>query len=203
VSGRRRIGLAALLATGALLFATTALAALQTRADVDGDGIADTVDLLPPEEGLGPGYLRVTRGSTGEVSEIEYDSSPGGFTASMLIVAELDRVAGAEIVIDAQHITTNEFIEIYTMSGGRLHQAGEFYAYGSDSDHRFGIRCVRSPRFTGVVQYSFSQNARTHRWTRTTQRFKWRAGRLVRDGRATKSKVRGRPKRSQTGVACG
>jgi hypothetical protein len=192
----------ALLAFAVFMLAGVASADTTASTDVDGDGVADAIAVNQVIDGSGPSTLSVTRGSTNETVSIEYGMGLGGGFAGLLGIAELDPNPGAEIIIDTQHITTNEFIDIYTMAGGTLHSAGQFLAYGSDQDYKFGITCKSSPSFTGVVQHSFKENLKTKRWRRTNKRFAWKDGYLVRSGGKSVTKLRGKPKKRETRVGC-
>lgn len=202
----KKLALAPLLVLSliAALLAPTMIAeaAPQAQADVDGDGVPDQIEIVTDDSGVGPADLTVIRGSNQERVNVQYERSPGGFTDTMLITRDLDGLVGSEIILDAQHITTNEFIEIYSMTGGTLHLAGRFMAFGSDSAYRFGITCRVGAVSRSVVQHSFQYSFSKRRWKRTNKRYVWQGGSLVREGSAKVTKLRGKPKRRETRVNC-
>jgi len=126
----------------------------RARVDVNGDGRPDLVILR--KRSRGQGVISLTLMS-GRRSSIE-TSSFAKMLPALVAVGNVDGRAGDELFVDVEHLSTNEFIGIYTYWKGQLRLAKTLPGYSAHPGVWAGMTCSthgsrprsRSPRQIGT-----------------------------------------------------
>jgi hypothetical protein len=162
------------------------------RADVDGDGRADLVLLYARG---GHFRLDVRRAAGGRL----HARVGGDRNATVEIARDVNSVPGVELFLYQNHVTTAEYMGIYTFDGSALRQAGTVAFGGHDAGIRFGVVCHRRPP-PSVVQLEFQERMPFRGvWDRTVTTYAWDGARLRRAATGTD---RAAPTPGQLGVHC-
>jgi hypothetical protein len=181
----------------ALFAVTVAGVALAAANDVDGDGRSDTIQII--ESTTGPSTLQVDLATGTRLTTPVGQGLPP--TPDVRLVKNVDGRRGAEIFVDAEHISTNDTIAIFTLRSGQLHLAGQLFAFGGDDGIKFGFTCRVSSHKHLITAHRFLRGT-NGKWKRTDKDYLWRKGTLRRTGRARYKTLSGTPPSRQTGIAC-
>ena len=172
----------------------------RAHADVDGDGRSDTILLKASATG---GSLQVKLATGAPISVKTASDAP--FLPGLVAAGNVNGLPGAELFVDEQHITTDEVIAVYTLSGGRLMRAGALPAYGSDFGIRFGMSCraAAGRHYVDDDLYQLLGNGSGRHWTLQRTSYEWRGARLRQTASHPAHRISTGPSRSQVGVHCG
>lgn len=170
----------------------------RARADVNGDGRPDQIDLSPSAAG-GRLEVKLTDGRLLSLpTRSDAPSLPG-----LVAAANVNGRPGAELFVDEQHITTFEVIAIYTYAHGSLQRAGALRAYGDEFGIRYGLLCATRAGRHYIDQYLYRLNgSHLAHWSRQATVYEWRGSvlRLLRRGGLRP--ISGPPSRALMGVRC-
>jgi hypothetical protein len=172
----------------------------RARADVDGDGRVDLVRLRTGSPSS-PGRLLVDLGHDRDLAvPVATDAV---YLPGLVAAGDVDGRPGAELFVDAVHVTTAETIAIYTYWGGQLRRAGALSAYGADAGIRFGIACqVRGSRRL-VVEHELWQPGSRKVWLGRDTTYAWAGPALRLSARGRARFIGSAPPRALIGVHCG
>jgi hypothetical protein len=183
----RRISGVLILSLAALVLAAPA-SAESVQADVDGDGVLDTVVARAIGD-YGVGVSVELDGSGSPTSEQQFENA-FVYEPWLWRVRDVDGRAGAELFVHTGHITTYETITVMSVVNGTLVRSGRLIMNaGLADDYAMGFRCRRVRGGPGIVAYDFSRQSPGH-WRRRARSYRWKDGRLVRVGPARHSVVR-------------
>lgn len=164
-------------------------------ADINGDGVADQVDV---NQDAGEATLRVVISGGADLT-LPLDVPALGPYPRLLGSANVNGQPGDEVFVDLAHISTYDTVSVISLRGDTLATVFQGWAFGSDVDTRFGISCVPSRR--RIVTRTFARISAS-RWRRTTVVRTFRRDGSLERGKTHRARVRAAP-RDQVGVHCG
>lgn len=155
------------------------------HADVDGDGRTDLVILYAnlSSQMIGSDYvprawtLEVAR-AAGPVDRIQIER--GDQHPFLLRMANVNDVAGAEIFLQPDEISSGSPVNIYSYGDGALRRAGQFFAGGDSADReRFSCETKAPARVTQQTMVLLGPTI-YGRWRWTTTTYLWQGPSLKR-----------------------
>ena len=183
----------------------TAPAALRLRyrahVDVNGDGRPDLVTLRKTY--LGHGLIEVTLASGRRVSV--KTSTLAVALPALVAVGNVDGRPGDELFVDVDHMSTNEFIGVYTYWQGRLRLAATLPGYSAHPGLWAGMTCGArgSTHFITVHQFVLGPVSQPRYWTRQDTEYVWQGPALKRYASHPPQRLSGLPSPSLVGLHCG
>ena len=155
----------------------------RAHADANGDGRPDLVTLRKTHRGHG--LIAVTLASGRRVS-VKTSTSAGALPA-LVAVGNVDGRPGDELFVDVEHISTNEFIGVYTYWQGRLRLAGTLPGYSAHPGLWAGMTCGTrgATHFITVHQFVLGPVSQPRYWTRQDTEYVWHGAQAVRESSST------------------
>ncbi len=170
----------------------------RAHADVDGDGKPDLITL----HRISPGHgLINARLASGPLLSINTSSIAVSLPA-LSAVGNVDGRPGEELFVDVEHISTNEFIGVYTYWKGQLRHAVTLSGYSAHPGLWAGMTCSAhaSRHFISVHQF-VRQPGRY--WTRQDTAYVWNGPSLKLYAKHPARRIPGLPSPSLVGLHCG
>jgi hypothetical protein len=170
------------------------------QADLDGDGVADTVTAQTDSS-----YeLRVTAslsapGSAASSEQAFSNAFP--YEPWFERVRNVDGRPGAELFVHTGHISTDDTITVLSVARGSFVRSGSFlFNAGLGDDYAMGFRCTTVRGGPGIVAYDFGLLP-SGGWMRRVRAYRWHDGTLARVGRAHRTTV-GHPPAGERRIGC-
>ena len=173
----------------------------RAHADVDGDGRLDLITLRTASQ-PGGALIQVTLAS-GRVLSVRTGTMAAALPA-LVTVGNVDGRPGDELFVDAEHISTNDSISVYTYAGGQLRLAGG--APVSAHPGLFaGITCTArgSQQVLSAHQFALQPLTGPRYWTRQDTEYVWQGSALRRQAPGAVARIAGTPPPGLVGVHCG
>jgi len=172
----------------------------RAHADLDGSGHLDLITLRR----ISPAHGQITATlASGQVS-ITTDSSAVALPA-LVATGNVDGYPGDELFVDVEHISTNEFIGIYTYRDGALHHAATLAGYSAHPGLWAGMTCAAPGRAHTVVVHQFVEQGTGARayWTRQDTVYTWSGPSLRQTSTGARRRIAGLPPAGLVGLHCG
>lgn len=174
----------------------------RAHADVDGDGRPDLITLRKASQHQG-GLIRVALASGRRISV--KTSMFAVFLPALVAVGDVDGRGGDELFVDVEHISTNEFIGIYTYWKGQLRLAATMPGYSAHPGLWAGMTCsARGVRhFVTVHQFVLTPSSQPHYWTQQDPEYVWQGPALKLYTTGPTRRLTGLPPPGLVGLHCG
>jgi hypothetical protein len=173
----------------------------RAHADVNGDGRADLITLQKTHKGHG--LIEVTLASGRRISV--KTSTVAAALPALVAVGNVDGRRGDELFVDVEHISTNEFIGVYTYWKGRLRFARTLPGYSAHPGLWAGMTCSArgSKHFVTVHQFVLGPASQPRYWMRQDTGFVWQGPALKLYASHAVKRLAGLPPPSLVGLHCG
>lgn len=128
--------------------------------------------------------LKVVRGS-GAALSTQISTTGASFNPAIILVRDVNDHTGAEILVHDAHLSSGEFVGVYTLNGHGPRLAGTF-AYGGDSGQQYGFTCHEGRNAT-ITQHQFllETGGANALWQQTDAVFTWIGSSLKRTSQHT------------------
>ena len=183
----------------------TGPAALRLRyrahADVNGDGRPDLIALRKTHKGHG--RIEVTL-ATGRRISVKTSTFAAALPA-LVAVGNVDGRPGEELFVDVEHISTDEFIAVYTYWHGQLRHAGTLPGYSAHPGLWAGMTCSArgGKHFIIVHQFVLGPVSHPRYWTRQDTDYVWQGPALKLTASRPATRLSGLPSPALVGLHCG
>ena len=169
-------------------------------ADLNGSGHLDLITLRRISSAHG--QITATLASGRRVS-ITTDSTAVALPA-LVATGNVDGYPGDELFVNVEHISTNEFIGVYTYRDGALHHAATLAGYSAHPGLWAGMTCAAGGAHTIVVHQFVEQGtgARAY-WTRQDTVYTWSGPSLRQTSTGATRRITGLPPAGLVGLHCG
>lgn len=176
--------------------------AYRAHADIDGDRQPDLVVLRKASQHR-RGSLEVTLASGRRLTVTT--STFASALPALVAVGNVNGRAGDELFVDVEHISTNEFIAVYTYSSGRLRLARTLPGYSAHPGLWAGMTCSASgpEHLITVHQFALVPSSQPRYWTRQDTDYVWQGSALKLRAVHPARRVHGLPPPSLVGLHCG
>jgi len=173
----------------------------RAHADVNGDGRADLITLHKTHNGHGLIELTLASGRRASVKTSTFAAA----LPALVAVGNVDGRPGDELFVDVEHISTDEFIGVYTYWKGRLRLARTLPGYSAHPGLWAGMTCSArgSRHFVTVHQFVLGPVSPPRYWTRQDTEYVWQGPALTLYKRDPGSRLPDLPPASLVGLHCG
>ena len=174
----------------------------RAHADVDGDGRPDLITLRRSSRHRG-GSIEVVLAS-GRRTSVR-TSTFAAFLPALVAVGNVDGRGGDELFVDVEHISTNEFIGIYTSWKGQLRLAATLPGYSAHPGLWAGMTCSMQGvrHFVTVHHFVLTPPSQPHYWTQQNTEYVWQGPALKLYATGPTRRLPSLPPPGLVGLHCG
>jgi hypothetical protein len=169
----------------------------RTHADLDGDGRADVVSAHKTNGQHGSITATLATGRAVSIQTATFSVA----LPAIVAVGNVDGRAGDELFVDVEHISTNEFIGIYTYWHGQFRLAKTLAGYSAHPGLWAGMTCSARGSKHLITVHQFVEQARG--WTRQDTVYAWSGPTLVVSATEPARAITGTPPPILVGLHCG
>ena len=169
----------------------------RAHADLDGDGRADLITL--GRASAGHGVITATLATGRRISVTT--STVAVTLPGLATVGNVDGRPGDELFVDSEHISTNEFIGVYTYWKGQLRLARTLPGYSAHPGLWAGMTCSARGSRHFITVHQFVEQRRN--WTRQDTEYVWRGPSLALSATHPSQRISGLPPPALVGLHCG